>query len=79
MRLVFGVISLLVVLGLVSWLARVQLARPAPTPAVAAEGLPVVPQITTREQAQAVQQQVVNDVNQALKDAAAARASAVDQ
>lgn len=79
MRLVIGVVSLLVVLGLVTWVARLQLATPAPQVAAPAEGEVTVPRITTREDAQALQRQVLNDVNQALRDAAAARASAVDQ
>jgi hypothetical protein len=86
-RLVLGVIALLLVLALVSLLAR-QLLRGGSVGAVeeaaaAAAGASadaiVLPRLTTREDAQALQRQVLEDVNRAMQDAAAARASAEGQ
>ena len=76
MRAIFGVLSLLAALAVVTVLARRLTqgeVRPAPAAASAVVRVP-----TSREEAQALQQQVQRDVDDALKAAAAARASAAE-
>ena len=75
MKAMFGVVSLLVALAIVGFLAARQLKTAAPsaqTAGVAASG-------TVREQAQQVQQQVRDDVTKALQQGAAARKDTPDQ
>lgn len=85
MRLLFGVIGLLLVLAVIAFVARQQTrALVAGSPSVPAaltgpDGASRPLLVTTPEQARAVQEQVVQDVQRALQDAAAARASAEGQ
>jgi hypothetical protein len=82
MRALFGVASLLVVLAVVVVLAKQQLkavkALPSPTAAVPGEaGTGTAPSV--REQAKNLQRQVQQDVQSALQQGAAARASDPEQ
>jgi len=75
MKAMFGVVSLLVALAIVGFLAARQLKTAAPSAVsgdVAASG-------TVREQSQQIQQKVKDDVTKALQQGAAARKDTPDQ
>jgi hypothetical protein len=78
MKAVFGLISLLLVLGVVMWNAKHALTastRPlAPVTAGTESGTPALPQGTPQQQVDAVQRQVQNAISQG----AAARASELE-
>jgi hypothetical protein len=71
-RALFSLVGLLVVLAIVTMIAKKQLQAVAPTvlPAPASG-----PALTVQEQSQAIQQKVLQDVNRALEQGAANRAS----
>lgn len=66
MKALFGVVSLLVVLAVVALLAS----RTMKAPALAVPGAASAPEATVRQQAVQVQEQVRQDLNKALEDAA---------
>lgn len=66
MKALFGVVSLLVVLAVVALLASRTMKAPMLAVPVAASA----PEATVRQQAVQVQEQVRQDLNQALEDAA---------
>ncbi len=66
MKAVFGVVSLLVVLAVVSVLAS----RAMKSPVVSAPLAASAPETPARQQAAQIQEQVRQDVNKALEDAA---------
>ncbi len=71
MRIVFGVLSLLIVVAIIGMLARTQLKSVASVPALpsvsGAAGNQPAPTGTVREQAKSVQDQYKADVNKALQ------------
>ena len=71
MKAMFGVVSLLIALAIVGFLAARQLRTAAP-PDASASG-------TVREQSQQIQQKVKDDVAKALQRGAAARKDTSDQ
>jgi hypothetical protein len=75
MRAVFGIVSLLVVVAIVGLLARHQLQAVKTMPSSSSASVPAVEGATVREQAQNTQKQVQQDVQRALEQGAAARAS----
>ena len=74
MKAMFGVVSLLIALAIVGFLAARQLktAAPSASSGAAASG-------TVREQSQQIQQKVKDDVTKALQQGAAARKDTSDQ
>ena len=76
MRAVFGIVSLLVVMAIVGLLARHQLQAVKTMPSSSSsKSMPAAEGVTVREQAQNTQKQVQQDVQRALEQGAAARAS----
>jgi hypothetical protein len=76
MRAIFGVLGLVVVLGIVGWLAKTQLAstrQAVPSLAVPGTDSPSVPAsapaATLREQSQQIQQQVKQSLEAAMQQA----------
>ena len=71
MRAIFGVLGLVLVLGVVGWLAKTQLASNRQAiPSLAVPGAePVAPAATVREQSQQMQQQVRQSVEAAMQQA----------
>lgn len=73
MRLVFGVLSLLIVVAVIGVVARKQLqaSTSLPVPAAASSPLPLRDSTTQQvQQLQQVQQQMQDDVNKAMQDRA---------
>jgi hypothetical protein len=89
MKAMFGMVSLLIALAIVGFLAVRQLKTAAPssssgaTAAAAATAGVALPDVaasgTVREQSQQIQQKVKDDVAKALQQGAAARKDAPDQ
>ena len=89
MKAVFGVVSLLIALAIVGFLAARQLKTAAPsatsgsTAAAAAPAGVALPDVsasgTVREQSQQIQQKVKDDVAKAMQQGAAAREDTSDQ
>ena len=85
MKAMFGVVSLLVALAIVGWLASRQPRAMASAIAPGAAGAEVaaVPSLagsgTVRAQSQQLQQKVQDDVRKALEQGAAARAEQADK
>jgi len=89
MKAMFGVVSLLIALAIVGFLAARQLKTAAPsatssaTAAAAATAGVALPDVSTsgsvREQSQQIQQKVKDDVAKALQQGAAQRKDASDQ
>jgi metal-dependent amidase/aminoacylase/carboxypeptidase family protein len=89
MKAMFGVVSLLIALAIVGFLAARQLRTAAPsassaaTAAAAATAGVVLPDVsasaTVREQSQQIQQKVKDDVAKALQQGAAPRKDTSDQ
>ena len=76
MRAIFGVLSVVVVLGIVGWLTKTQLAstrqvipRLAATGAHSASVPASAPAATVREQSQQIQQQIKQSVEAAMQQA----------
>ena len=76
MRAIFGVLGLVVVLGIVGWLSKTQLASPQQAmPQLAAPGgnsssVPAsAPTATVRDQSQQLQQQIKQSVEAAMQQA----------
>ena len=71
MRAIFGVLGLVVALGIVGWLAKTQLASTRQAiPSLAAPGVePVAPAANVREQSQQIQQQVKQSLEAAMQQA----------
>ncbi len=71
MRMIFGVLSLLIVVAIIGMLARTQLKTVASVPALPSTsgtaGTQPAPTGTIREQAKSVQDQYKQDVNKALQ------------
>ncbi|HKW84157.1 MAG TPA: hypothetical protein VJN68_10430 [Burkholderiaceae bacterium] len=72
MKAMFGMVSLLIALAIVGFLAARQLKTVAPSSGVAASG-------TVREQSQQIQQKVKDDVAKALQQGVEARKDTSDQ
>ena len=85
MKAMFGVVSLLVALAIVGWLASRQPRAVAPSigPDAAGAEAAAVPSFagsgTVREQSQQLQQKVQDDVKKALAQGAASRAEQADK
>lgn len=85
MKAMFGVVSLLVALAIVGWLASRQPRAVAPSigPGAAGAEAAAVPSFagsgTVREQSQQLQQKVQDDVKKALAQGAASRAEQADK
>ena len=85
MKAMFGVVSLLVALAIVGWLASRQPRAVAPSigPGAAGAEAASVPSFagsgTVREQSQQLQQKVQDDVKKALEQGAASRAEQADK
>ena len=73
MRVLFGVLSLLVVLAVIGVLAKSQLGAIGRSVSSAAPGAALPASGTVREQSQQLQQRVKDDVTKALEQGAAAR------
>ena len=72
MRAIFGVLGLVVALGIVGWLAKTQLASTRQAvPSIALPGVEPVnaPAATVREQSQQIQQQVKQSLEAAMQQA----------
>ena len=71
MRAVFGILGLVVVLGMVGWLTKTQVASTRQAiPSLAAPGTePVTPEGDVRGQSQQIQQQVRQSVEAAMQQA----------
>ena len=71
MRAIFGVLGLVVALGIVGWLAKTQLVSTRQAiPSLAAPGAePVAPAANLREQSQQMQQQVKQSLDAAMQQA----------
>jgi hypothetical protein len=72
MRAIFGVLGLLMALGIVGWLAKIQLASTRQSvPSLAVPGVEPAsaPATTVREQSQQTQQQVRQSVEAAMQQA----------
>jgi predicted lipid-binding transport protein (Tim44 family) len=72
MRAIFGVLGLVVVLGIVGWLAKTQLASTRQTvPSLAVPGAEAAsaPAATVRDQSQQIQQQIKQSVEAAMQQA----------
>jgi predicted lipid-binding transport protein (Tim44 family) len=69
MRAIFGVLSLVVMLGIVGWLTKTQLASSRQTiPSLAAPSAePAAPAATVRDQSQQLQQQIKQSVEAAMQ------------
>lgn len=83
MRALFGVVSLLVVLAAVGFLAARQLRVAVPVLPQAAtavpDSAPVPATVTVREQSQQLQERVKSDIGKALEQGAAARKEEADK
>ena len=76
MRAIFGVLSLVVVLGIVGWLSKTQLASTRQAkpqlaaPGAISSGVPAsTPAATVRDQSQQMQQQIKQSVEAAMQQA----------
>ena len=72
MRAIFGVLGLVVALGIVGWLAKTQLASTRQAiPSIALPGVEPVnaPAATVRDQSQQMQQQIKQSVEAAMQQA----------